>query len=168
MRSRNLLWITVQLLITVGETLPTSSTASEASLYAQDTAGNTYNSPKNFPTRQTDFQRPINLPATGNDPKTCNDVFDMKCPGCDGYIILGDDFNKTYTVYCNIRPICGAIDTVALPNNVSQESCLEECNKEPTCVAAIRRGGGCDLCRGSLLKLRASGSDSTDTMFVRG
>ena len=85
--------------------------------------------------------------------RTCHDIFDMNCPGCDGYGVGYYNYNRSYTVQCNVRPICGAID--AYTWNVTQDSCLGYCNDDPTCFGAIHRPRRCDLCRGSVQLLVA-------------
>nr|OQO18594.1 hypothetical protein B0A51_12082 [Rachicladosporium sp. CCFEE 5018] len=88
--------------------------------------------------------RTSNLPAPPIE--TCNPAA-IVCPACDGLQIL-DTQNTTYRLQCNFRPICDEL--VGAYGTASMDVCMNRCDDEEECVAAVYDHGHCDLCQGSM------------------
>ncbi|KAK6441279.1 hypothetical protein LTR95_002495 [Oleoguttula sp. CCFEE 5521] len=78
--------------------------------------------------------------------ETCNPAA-IACPACDGLRIL-DTQNTTYRLQCNFRPICDKL--VGAYGTASMNVCMNRCDNEEECVAAVYDHGHCDLCQGSM------------------
>ena len=94
-------------------------------------------SPKSSSTRSTSA-------APAASPCSLNSV---QCRQCNGARVV-DGLKETYRVQCNFQPICN--DISSRTGHSSQSSCLEHCDADATCLAAIWNNGQCDLCQGSL------------------
>jgi hypothetical protein len=70
------------------------------------------------------------------------------CPACDGATVT-DNFNQTYDISCASEPICQDVVNAASGQG-SQALCLEACDADPVCFAALWNNGTCDLCEGAL------------------
>ncbi|TKA61373.1 hypothetical protein B0A55_12013 [Friedmanniomyces simplex] len=83
-----------------------------------------------------------------------------RCPACDGANVT-DWLNQTYTISCNEIPICGLV--VNRANYTLQFECLEYCDADPVCFAAMWETGRCDLCQetleGKALQVQAGPAD---------
>ena len=87
-------------------------------------------------------------PATTS---TC-DVLAPTCPECDG-VVVTDLADQDYTVKCNTEPFCDRIVEIGI---ASQLDCMDECDSDPVCFAALWEAGRCDLCDGTMPDLLSS------------
>ena len=77
-------------------------------------------------------------PAPTCDPQA------IGCPECDGLVIV-DGLNNTYRTQCNFAPSCD--DTLGLYRSFSLNMCMERCDADATCLAAVYNDHQCDLCQ---------------------
>ncbi|KAK3673692.1 hypothetical protein LTR78_006597 [Recurvomyces mirabilis] len=75
------------------------------------------------------------------------DSSEARCPLCDGVSVV-DWLNVTYTVSCQEVPICETI--IHREHGTSQFECLEYCDADPVCFAAVWNSGDCQLCQDGL------------------
>ena len=129
--------------------LPVNSTYSTATAIGPPSAYPTGNVPQQSPT------------PTGI-PNACERL-ELSCPECEG-LTLSDGLNATYRVRCNFQPMCN--DITNRYARTSQKSCLEHCDTDTTCVAAIWDNGRCGLCEGLLEGLDTYQSPPGYVVFV--
>lgn len=96
----------------------------------------------------TVFPPPI-YSSTSPNYSGCNRAH-VRCPQCDG-LQIKDGLNESYRVRCDLQPICRT--ALARYNVKSANSCLERCDADATCLAAIYERGRCVLCQGSIESL---------------
>ncbi|OQO04750.1 hypothetical protein B0A48_09673 [Cryoendolithus antarcticus] len=93
---------------------------------------------------------PVTITHTSTLPspplETCNPAA-ITCPSCDGLRIL-DTQNTTYRLQCSFRPICDEL--VGAYGTASMNVCMNRCDDEEECVAAVYERGHCDLCQGGM------------------
>lgn len=77
-------------------------------------------------------------PAPTCDPQA------VGCPECDGLVIV-DGLNNTYRTQCNFAPSCD--NTLGLYGSYSLNMCMERCDADATCLAAVYNDHHCDLCQ---------------------
>ena len=94
---------------------------------------------------------------------TACSIDDVRCRQCDGATVV-DGFNETYRVQCNFQPICN--DITGRTGYTSQNSCMEHCDTDVTCLAAIWYNGHCDLCQGALEGLVTYESPHEYVVFI--
>ncbi|OQO03584.1 hypothetical protein B0A48_10249 [Cryoendolithus antarcticus] len=97
-----------------------------------------------YPTGPVTITRTSTLPAPPIE--TCNPAA-IACPACDGLRIVHTQ-NTTYRLQCNFRPICDEL--VGAYGTASMNVCMNRCDEEEECVAAVYDHGHCDLCQGSM------------------
>ncbi|KAK4569861.1 hypothetical protein LTR86_002830 [Recurvomyces mirabilis] len=85
--------------------------------------------------------------SIASQPTTSCDSSKARCPLCDGVSVV-DWLNVTYKVSCQEVPICETI--IHRENGTSQFECLEYCDADPVCFAAVWNGGDCQLCQDGL------------------
>ncbi|KAK6441627.1 hypothetical protein LTR95_002138 [Oleoguttula sp. CCFEE 5521] len=100
--------------------------------------------PLPYPTGAVTITRTSTLPAPSLE--TCNPAA-ITCPACDGLRIL-DTQNTTYRLQCSFRPICDEL--VGAYGTASMNVCMNRCDDEEECVAAVYDHGHCGLCQGSM------------------
>lgn len=93
-----------------------------------------------FPTGQPTSARSQVVSSTATP---CS-IENIRCRQCDGATVV-DGFNETYRVQCDFEPICN--DITGRIGYTSQNSCMEHCDTDATCLAAIWDNGHCDLCQ---------------------
>ncbi|KAK3639922.1 hypothetical protein LTR56_010188 [Elasticomyces elasticus] len=97
-------------------------------------------------------------PASSSTPSCHPDM--ARCPACEGKNVT-DWLNQTYTISCHEIPICGLV--VNRANHTLQFECLEYCDADPVCFAAMWESGRCSLCQetleGKALQVQAGPSD---------
>lgn len=93
---------------------------------------------------------------------TCNPS-SIRCPNCDGFT-LQDGFNSTYHVQCAFQPICD--DIIGRFGYSTQNDCMEHCDLDPACLAAIYDDGHCDLCEGSMEGMATYSSPYEYVVFI--
>ena len=90
-------------------------------------------------------------------------IDNIRCRQCDGATVV-DGFNETYRVQCNFQPICN--DITGRTGYTSQKFCMEHCDTDSTCLAAIWYNGHCDLCQGALEGLVTYESPHEYVVFI--
>ncbi|KAK5694155.1 hypothetical protein LTR97_009776 [Elasticomyces elasticus] len=97
-------------------------------------------------------------PASSSSPSCHTDM--ARCPACESKNVT-DWLNQTYTISCHEIPICGLV--VNRANHTLQFECLEYCDADPVCFAAMWESGRCSLCQetleGKALQVQAGPSD---------
>ncbi|KAK4961279.1 hypothetical protein LTR10_001769 [Elasticomyces elasticus] len=97
-------------------------------------------------------------PASSYSPSCHPDM--ARCPACESKNVT-DWLNQTYTISCHEIPICGLV--VNRANHTLQFECLEYCDADPVCFAAMWESGRCSLCQetleGKALQVQAGPSD---------
>ncbi|KAI7085877.1 hypothetical protein KC356_g5533 [Hortaea werneckii] len=83
---------------------------------------------------------------------TCDRVAPT-CPECDGSVVT-DQAGQVYTVRCNVEAVC---DDIVEAGWASQQDCMDDCDRDPVCFAALWEGGHCDLCARALQNLIPTG-----------
>ena len=87
----------------------------------------------------------------------------VKCRQCDRTLIYNSRKN-TYRVQCNFQPICNGLMG---HGDTSQDGCMQYCDADATCLAAVWNNGHCNLCQGSLEGLATYESPQGYVVFVK-
>lgn len=86
----------------------------------------------------------------------------IRCQQCDRVTVV-DSRKEKYRVQCNFQPICSNISS---QGRLSQDDCMQKCDTDATCLAAIWNNGRCSLCEGSLEGLAMYESPQEYVVFV--
>lgn len=103
-------------------------------------------------TRPSTFQTLTSSTSAAAITSACDRVAPT-CPECDGSVIA-DEAGQVYTVRCNVEPVCDDFVEAGL---ASQQDCMDDCDRDPVCFAALWEGGRCDLCTRALQALIPTG-----------
>ncbi|RMZ04850.1 hypothetical protein D0862_05179 [Hortaea werneckii] len=103
-------------------------------------------------TRPSTFQTLTSSSPAAAITSTCDQIAPT-CPECDGSVIT-DEAGQVYTVRCNVEPEC---DDFVEAGWASQQDCMNDCDRNPVCFAALWEGGRCDLCTRALQALIPTG-----------
>ncbi|KAI7490001.1 hypothetical protein KC351_g897 [Hortaea werneckii] len=103
-------------------------------------------------TRPSTFQTLTSSSSAAAITSTCDQIAPT-CPDCDGSVIT-DEAGLVYTVRCNVEAVC---DDIVEAGWASQQDCMDDCDRDPVCFAALWEGGHCDLCARALQNLIPTG-----------
>ncbi|GAB1736775.1 hypothetical protein NU219Hw_g8804t1 [Hortaea werneckii] len=103
-------------------------------------------------TRPSTFQTLASSSLAAAITSTCDQIAPT-CPECDGSVIT-DEAGQVYTVRCNVEAVC---DDFVEAGWASQQDCMNDCDRNPVCFAALWEGGRCDLCARALQALIPTG-----------
>ncbi|KAI7187269.1 hypothetical protein KC363_g6109 [Hortaea werneckii] len=103
-------------------------------------------------TRPSTFQTLTSSSSAAAIASTCDRVAPT-CPECDGSVVT-DEAGQVYTVRCNVEAVC---DDIVEAGWASQQDCMDDCDRDPVCFAALWEGGHCDLCARALQNLIPTG-----------
>ncbi|KAI6813004.1 hypothetical protein KC332_g6392 [Hortaea werneckii] len=103
-------------------------------------------------TRPSTFQTLTSSSSADAITSTCDRVAPT-CPECDGTVVK-DEAGQVYTVRCNVEAVC---DDIVEAGWASQQDCMDDCDRDPVCFAALWEGGNCDLCARALQNLIPTG-----------
>ncbi|KAI7281338.1 hypothetical protein KC345_g4171 [Hortaea werneckii] len=103
-------------------------------------------------TRPSTFQTLTSFASAAAVTSMCDRVAPT-CPECGGSVIT-DEAGLAYTVRCNVEPVC---DDIVEAGWASQQDCMDDCDRDPVCFAALWEGGRCDLCARALQNLIPTG-----------
>lgn len=98
------------------------------------------------PAMSTAEQTSSAYPAAQSSVPKC-DYRHIKCPACHD-VQLTDGLRRTYCIRCDLQPICAVME--GRHEHDTPNSCMEQCDEEPGCQAAIFEQGRCAVCLGTI------------------
>ena len=88
---------------------------------------------------------------------------DVRCPECNN-VQFTDGLHETYCVKCNLQPICARV--AGQRSHTSPGACMEDCDADPGCMAAIYDNGNCEFCQGTIESMVPYVLDHDYAVFV--